>query len=499
MKKVLSIVAVSLLVGPFASGHVSVSAATFDDGMPGQANVDKAASPSDWAGLWGDAAGGVAGRPYVKTLNVINAGVSTTVIANGTATTPESTTPGAITAVVQPYNLCKTGQSSNNGGQCYSSPNRLGFGLGYVKGSGQLGYNFSNPTTSNGAALPLAATVNADTVFEIVINMNTWGSSLRWTWLNGLPQYWKVDGLGTAAAEITMRVKITTGPSQTCQTRIPVEPCDPAEAVRNNGGRPYAPEKILRFDGILSLDTTGVPEAFNGTLFASRNADIGSLVTQTSASGAPALNYGIVGPSEMAGTPNLATFSAFVSDASLLNYFGVTSDVVGTEDFKNSALAITRADGGSGAAPSWARWDATTFGTDGWFLTVTDIKFDGAAVSSQGVGAAAAGTSQPARLTVKQKVAAKVAAKRKGTFATLTFRASAAACAKASCRVVVQKISGTFSGASTKVKTASVTRKSKAVSLTVSAKVPAKQGLAILLQTKKAGKWVYVSSKVVNP
>ncbi|MFM8794380.1 MAG: hypothetical protein ACKOFF_05775 [Acidimicrobiales bacterium] len=496
MKKVLSIVAVSLLIGPLAASQASVSAATFDDGIPGQGNIDKVASGNDWAGLWGDAAGGVAGRPYVKTLNVINAGVSTPVIVNGTATTPESTTAGAITAVVQPYNLCKTGQTASN---CYSSPNRLGFGLGYVKSNGQLGYNFSNPTTSNGQPLALAATVNADTVFEIVINMNTWGASLRWTWLNGLPQYWKVDGLGTAAAEITMRVRIATGPSQTCQTRIPVEPCDPAEAVRNNGGRPYAPEKILRFDGTLSLDTTGVPESFNGTLFASSNADIGSLVTETSASGAPALNYGIVGPSEMAGAPNLATFSAFVSDASLLNYFGVTSDVVGTEDFKNSALAITRADGGSGAAPSWARWDAATFGTDGWFLSVTDIKFDGAAVSSQGVSAAAAGTSQPARLTVKQKVAAKVAAKRKGTLATLTFRASASACAKASCRVVVQKISGTFSGTSTKVKTAAVTRKSKAVSLTVSAKVPAKQGLAILLQTKKAGKWVYVSSKVVRP
>lgn len=496
MKKVLSIVAVSLLIGPFAASHAPVGAATFDDGVPSQVNVDKVASPNDWAGLWGDAPGGIAGRPFVKTLNVINAGVSTPVITNGTATTPESTTPGAITAVLQPYNLCKTGQTASN---CYASPNRLGFGLGYMKQPGQMGYNFSNPTTSNGQPQTLVATVNADTVFEIVINMNTWGASLRWTWLNGSPQYWKIDGLGTAAAEITMRVKIATGPNQLCQTRIPVEPCDPAEAVRNNGGHPYAPEKALRFDGILSLDATGVPDVFNGTLFASSNADIGSLVTQTSANGAPALNYGIVGPSEMAGVPNLATFSAFVSDASLLNYFGVTSDVVGTDDFKNSALSITRADGGSGAAPSWARWDSATFGTDGWFLTVTDIKFDGGAVSSQGVSAAAAGTSQPARLTVKQKVAANVSAKRKGTLATLTFRASATACAKASCRVVVQKISGTFSGTSTKVKTAAVLRKSKSVSLTVSAKVPAKQGLAILLQTKKAGKWVYVSSKVVNP
>ncbi|MEY4366532.1 MAG: hypothetical protein RLZZ305_1876 [Actinomycetota bacterium] len=496
MKKVLSVLAVSLLVGPWVSNPVSVGAATFDDGMPGQANVDKVASSNDWAGLWGDAAGGVAGRPYVKTLTVINGGVSTPVITNGTATTAESTTPGAITAVIQPYNLCKTGQSGSN---CYSSPNRLGFGLGYVKSNGQLGYNFSNPTTSNGAPLTLAAAVNADTVIEMVINMNTWGSSLRWTWMNGSPQYWRIDGLGTAAAEITMRVKIATGPSQTCQTRIPVEPCNPTEAVQNNGGRPYAPEKILRFDAILSIDSTGVPEAFNGSLFASSNADIGSLVTQSTANGAPALNYGIVGPSEMAGAPNLATFSAFVSDSTLLNFFGVTSDVVSTEDFKNSALAISRADGGSGGVPSWTRWDAATSGSDGWFLSVTDIKFDGAAVNSQGVSGSALTTSQPARLTVKQKVAAKVAAKRKGTLATLTFRATASACAKASCRVVVQKISGTLTATSTKVKTAAVVRKSKAVSLTVSAKVPAKQSLAILLQTKKAGKWVYVSSKVVAP
>ena len=137
-------------------------------------------------------------------------------------------------------------------------------------------------------------------------------------------------------------------------------------------------------------------------------------------------------------------------------------------------------------SPSWVRWDAATFGTDGWFLTVTDIKFDGTAVASQGVGEASLTTSQPAKLTVAQKVAAKVAAKRKGTLATLTFKASAAACAKASCRVVVQKITGTFSGASTKVKSAAVSRKSKSVSLTVSAKVPAKQGLAVLLQDRKS-------------
>ena len=494
MRKQPIAVEVSLLVGSMSMGVSSASAAGAGDGMPGQSFVDKVASANDYAGLWGDAPGGVAGRPYVKTLNIVNAGVSTPVITNGTVSTPESSTPGAVTAVISPYNLCKTGQSGN---MCYASPNRLSIQIGYVKQTGSIGYNFSSPTSANGGVQPLVTTVNADTVFEVVVNMNTWGTNLRWTWMNAVPQYWKIDNLGTPAAEITMRIKLATGPDVHCQTAVPVMPCNPTDAARNSGGV-FAPRKILRFDSVLSLDTTGVSEALNGSLFASTNADIGSLETLTSASG-PTLNYGITGPSEMDGQPTTAVFNAFVSDASLLNYFGVTSDVVGTEDFKNSALAITRADGGSGAAPSWARWDAATSGTDGWFLTVNDIKFDGAAVTSQGVSEASLTTSQPAKLTVKQKVAAKVATKRKGALATLTFKASAAACAKAACRVVVQKISGTFSGTSTKVKSATVMRKSKSVSLTVSAKVPASQSLAVLLQAKKAGKWVYVSSKVVAP
>ena len=496
MKKVLRIAVVSLLIGPFVAGRSTVHADGPGDGMPGQSFLDKSASPNDYAGFWGDATGGVAGRPYVKTLNIINGGVSTPVITNGTATTAESSTPGSVTAVIAPYNLCKSGETPSPG-RCYSSPNRLTLQIGYVKQQGSLGYNFSSPTGPNGSPLPLVATVNQDTVFEIVLNMNTWGTTLRWTWMNAAAQYWKIDNLGTAAAEITMRVKLATGPDVHCQTGVPVAPCNPADAARNNGGV-FNPQKILRFDSVLSLDTTGVTDALTGSLFTSSNADIGSLETLYTQSG-PTLNYGITGPSELGGLPNVATFNAFVSDASLLNYFGVTSDVVGTDDFKNSALAIARADGGSGGTPTWARWDAATFGTDGWFLTVTDIKFDGSSVSSQGVGGAALTTSQPAKLTVKQKVAANVSAKRRGTLATLTFRASASACAKATCRVVVQKIAGTFSGASTSVKSATVTRRSKSVSLTVSAKVPAKQSLAILLQTKKAGKWVYVSSKVVSP
>lgn len=485
-----------LLISQVTVGSHPVLANSAGDGMPGQAGLDVVAPSNMPSGLWGDAPGGVAGRPYVKTLNLVNGSVTTPVITNGSATTAESSVPGSITATIAPYNMCKTGQTPA-AGQCYATPNRLTIQLGYVKQQGSLGFNFSAPTAPNGSALPLVATVNADTVFEVVVNMNTWGTSLRWTWMNAAPQYWKVDNLGTASAEITMRFKLVTGPDVHCMTAVPVMPCNPTDAARNMPGGVFNPQKILRFDSVLSLDDTGVSTALSGALFASSNADIGSLETFDAQTG-PQLTYGITGPSEMGGTTNSATFYAFVSDTSLLNYFGVTSDVVGTEDFKNSALAITRADGGSGAQPSWTRTTGESFGTSGWFLTVSDINFNGT-VSSQGVGSAALVKSNPAKLNVRQKVGASVSARRAGALAKLTFKATASACAKASCRIVVQKISGKFTATSSKVTTAAVVRKSKSVSMTVSAKVSASQSLTVLLQSKKSGKWVYVSSRVVKP
>lgn len=496
LKRLVCAIAASVLVGPIASLAPVAKAAVADDGMPSQANLDKVAAANDYAGFWGDAPGGVAGRPYVKTLNVINGGVSTPVVTAGTATTPDPTSPGAITTVISPTNLCKTGQSGQN---CYPSPNRLGISLVYVKGPGQVGFNFSKPTTSNGADLALPVAVNADTVVEMVVNMNTWGTNLRWTWMNASPQFWKIDNIGTAAAEITLRFKMVTGPSQLCQTRIPVEACDPAEAVRNNGGRPFNPEKVLTFSSVLSLDATGVSAEFNGALFASSNADIGSLVTETGPNGGPVLNYGIVGPSELGGAPNLATFNAFVSDASLLSYFGVTPDVVTTDAFRDSALAISRADGGSSGASTWTRWDAATYGSDGWYLSIGDIAFNGTSVSSQGVSSSAQTVAQPARVTVKQKVASKLIRKKAGTAALVTLRATATACAKSSCRIVVQKINDPLTASAKKLRTIAVKGKLKSVSLQVKVGGAAKQSLAVVLQTKKAGKWVYVSSGVSKP
>jgi hypothetical protein len=80
----------------------------------------------------------------------------------------------------------------------------------------------------------------------------------------------------------------------------------------------------------------------------------------------------------------------------------------------------------------------------------------------------------------------------------ITLKVSAAACAKYSCRVVVSSIASKVSSGSTKITAAAVIGKSKSVLKTISAKSKKGQRLSVMLQAKKAGKWVYASSSVAK-
>lgn len=87
------------------------------DGTPTQAQTDLSSADSgnstSQAG-WGDMVGGVAARPYVTSLTVINGAVATPVITGG-STVPPSAPSGGVTAVVSPFNLCKAGQPAAQG------------------------------------------------------------------------------------------------------------------------------------------------------------------------------------------------------------------------------------------------------------------------------------------------------------------------------------------------------------------------------------------------
>ena len=84
----LGAVAVAVLAGSSGTAQLPVARAgtTVSDGMPSQASVDLSSSdPSNSTGQagWADMAGGVAGRPYVKSLTVINGATATPVVTDG--------------------------------------------------------------------------------------------------------------------------------------------------------------------------------------------------------------------------------------------------------------------------------------------------------------------------------------------------------------------------------------------------------------------------------
>lgn len=492
-----AVVVVAMLALPSAMTGPSAKAVMPNgDGVRAQADLDRSASAQDPSGLWGDAVGGVNGRPYVTDLAVTvtpvgGAPITRTYVAAGSVTTPASGTQGDLVAVISPYNLCNRAKGETESpGRCYSSPNRLGAMIGYVKGAGQIGSNFSNPTTSNGQPLssPVLDAIKAQgsvTTFDVKINMNTWGSSLRWTWINGKPTYWNVSSLGEAASVVHLRFEIVTGPDVQCDTRIPVEGCDPA--ARYTPQTP--PDRILKTDLVFSLDNTGVDQVFAGSLFASSNADMGSLEAAPVGSETPGLTYGISGPNELSGTAAVADFWAMVSDSTLMRYFGVDQTTLDSAEFKDSeTLRVQRRDGGTTGSQGWTRWSSATNGTAGYFFSATGIAFDGAQVRS-----AALRRSFAAKFTVGRRITSKARVARAGSRQRLTLSSTSPECRSGQCRWVVSRL-GSGSPASMKRIATVPARRGSASSL-----VTARKGdrLSVVLQVKRGGKWRFVTSRLV--
>ena len=465
----------SLLV---SASHVS-AASPPNTGTPDQSQLDAASTQN---ATWVNMTGGVAARPYVTALSVINGGVSTPVITNGTATAETNVPMGRIAVAISPSNLCRTGQSPAQG-VCYATPNRIGVTVGYQIQPGQLGSDFS-------IANNLLTPVTADTEFDITLNLNTLGRTLRWSWASGVPTYWNTANLGTDAATVRLRIKPTLTPvvmqgtQQVGCSQVPVQACSYSQNTH----------ETLSAGLTLSLDNT-LDEIFTGALFSSTRSYMGSLMVQPGET--PQMTYGVSAPQTWSdGTANAASLSAVLSDASLLNFYGATPEVVASAEFQTGALNLARTDGGTQGAITWTRWTADAQGIDGWLVTIPDIRFV-AAVSTSGVRAFGSSVA-PATFAVKSKTSAKITTKRVGSKAMITLKVSAAACAKYSCRVVVSSIASKVGSESKKITAAAVIRKSKSVVTALSAKSSKGQRLSVMLQAKKAGKWVYASSSVAK-
>ena len=465
----------SLLV---SVSHVSAASPT-ETGTPDQSQLDVVSTQN---ATWANMPGGVAARPYVTALSVINGGVSTSVITAGTTTAETNVPMGRIAVAVAPFNLCRTGQTPATA-LCYATPNRIGITVGFQIQPGQLGYDFSRANN-------LLTPVTADTEFDITLNLNTLGRSVRWSWASGVATYWNTSNLGTDGASIRIRLKPTLTPlvmqgtQQLGCSAVPVMAC------------PYTQNthETLSASLVLSLDDT-LGEIFTGALFSSTRSYMGSLMVQPGET--PQMTYGVSAPQTWSdGTPNAASMSAVLSDAALLNFYGATPEMIATPEFQTGALNLARTDGGTQGAITWTRWTLDVQGVDGWLVTIPDIRFV-AAVSTSGVRAAGSAVA-PATFAVKSKTSAKITSKRVGSKAMITLRVSAAACAKYSCRVVVSSISSTVSSGSKKITALAVSTKSKSVLTTISAKSSKGQRLSVMLQAKKAGKWVYASSAVAK-
>jgi hypothetical protein len=348
--------------------------------MPDQSSLDSAPN-SQSQGNWSDLAGGVAGRPYIASLSVTTNGATTQIVTNGTATTAAPTSPGAITAVISPTNLCKTGSTNN----CYATPNRVGITLAYVKQAGQLGHNFSTPTAT------LATTINATSVFDMTIGLNTVGKKLGWTWMNGTPTFWKTENLGQDNATARVKFSLSEAPgidyqdpkAQRCTT-IPVSECDADKSTQDT----------LGMQMVLSLDTT-LSAAFAGALFATNAAVIGSL--DVASGETPSLTYGIAGPHRLSdGTVRKGKFYGFLSDAVLESQFKIAA----TETDMTKVLSIARtaeskstADAGTDTV-AWAKWTAADNGTDGRLVTISDISFSAPKFKVTKVGTSSTGSAK---------------------------------------------------------------------------------------------------------
>jgi hypothetical protein len=447
---------------------------------------------SSWcAGGWGAMEGGVGARPFIKDLSVVrindDLAVDSNVLDNPSNDPIPTRVDGTnVDATVSAINLCAPSQSNN----CYETPNRVQINFGWRdggQGTGDLGASGSIPA------------IDADSEIRVTIGLNTLGQSLRWSYLEGTPTYWKVTNIGQEDATIELHFKPAMKPWTSngggC-SQIPVnETCEYTSADA----------EYLMGSLLLSLDDT-LDSVFTGALFAGEGLYIGSLEAnepqQTETGGSqPTMTYGIAAPRTINGTTNSPSFAAFLSDQTILNYFGATPEVAATAGFFNAAFAVSSTGAGSGAnAPTITptRWTTDDNGSDGWLISISDISLSTLNVNPSGRIHAAARVVRNPRIQVKNKLRApSVSATRTGVVVSGSIQGCTA---NGNCRIVVNRIMSKTGGRVVSLGTAVLAPNGNSLRATLNfARISVRDPrLSIVIQKKKAnGRWgTYVTSVV---
>ena len=367
------------------------------DGMPDQQEMDKSnveMGNQNMPGNWYDLDGALTLRPYVESLSIVNNNITSVIIAAGDTSTTLVDAPGSVGVVLTPFNLCdkdRTPAPQTSG--CYNTPNRIGVTLVYRKSTGQVGYNFTRPNDGanpgNNVALVdglNSISIDAESEVNLKINLNSIGKTLRWTWMNGIPSYWRTTDLGLDTASIEVHAKLASKPiidsNQTYDTHlcttVPISTCD---VTRSNSD-------WLAFNMVLSLDTT-MSEAMTGALFATEGAIMGSVeVANDPTTNLPILKYAAASSHYLhtGTTPSDVRYGkmhAVIPASALVQQLGVPSFTDGTAvpaAATPAALFTTVREGSCGTGCSdgdttFTEWTSGVQGTNGVLVDIVGMTF----------------------------------------------------------------------------------------------------------------------------
>ena len=334
--------------------NAPVASATVADGMPNQVSTDEGSSGQ--AG-WSASTQGIAGRPYVQSLSVVNGSTTTPVVTDGTTATSDVPT-GTVVAVVSPINLCQPGQTPD-ANHCYTSPNRISVTLGYMRADGLLGFDFAQMPADS------PVMVNAETRIHVRIALNQFSPDLRWTGVNGYLDSWAPSGLGTSSAIVDATIApvetpyVQMYPEGSGCSATPVFDCDIAAAD----------DETLSASILFSVDDT-LDSRLTGAAFATQHALFGYLTLGGSAS-APTIDVQMASTHTTSdGTLQRGVLQAYLPGSAVFDIWGVPAELIGSA---SSFLTTTRtgSTGTNGAVTMRATSGASPFAV----ITVPDITF----------------------------------------------------------------------------------------------------------------------------
>lgn len=314
--------------------------------------------PGSMGATWSDLPGGVAARPYISSMSLDNGGSVTPLITNGTTSAPV-VGAGDVTASIAPLNLCPPGVSPSSG-SCYATPNRIGIAVGYRNGdamSMDLGNNAVNQQ------------VDANTVIDMTVKLNTLGQTMRWSWANGDLQHWDTSNLGTPDATARIRFKPVRSPDFNDWSALPAgngctaTPVFNCDIVKTDG-------EFLGANLMMSLDNT-VEDSLSGAIFATQGA-ISGFLSPAGSPVAPTLDLQVASAHFLAdgATLNRGRIKAFLPSQTLLNLYGVLP-----ADASTFFTTTRTGSSGTNSAPTFTEWRASQHGSDGLLVDISGITF----------------------------------------------------------------------------------------------------------------------------